>query len=251
MSDILDKLMWFARRRFAVVRISPDVNRTATWVDELLREKGYQSARQAVQHTATIRIDLTPHLDQIISGMKAHRRTQIRQYERDKGDWSFQCDDSSESLDAFYTLYHQTIANAGKKAKNNEDLRNMHGNLSKKRFSFIFIVRYQDRPVVGALNVAVGKRLWYLYGGSVKGEGAMSGSGFVLHWEIIKWAKDRGYEEYDLQGVPDPPNPDDPAYGVYKFKRTWEGVLERLIGEYDYTPYPFLRRIVNWKLAYQ
>ena len=47
----------------------------------------------------------------------------------------------------------------------------------------------------------------------------MSGADVLLEWEIIKWAKERGYEEYDLRGMPDVSGPDDPLYGVYIHKR--------------------------------
>ena len=91
-----------------------------------------------------------------------------------------------------------------------------------------------------------GKRLWYLYGGSSQEHGAAAGAGVLLHWEIIKWAKTKGFAEYDLQGVPDEVNPDDPLHGVYVFKRGWGGKLVQLVGEYDYSPYPFLKTSMNW-----
>ena len=126
----------------------------------------------------------------------------------------------------------------------------MHHWLAPFGSSFVFIVKYQNRPVAGAVIVAIGRRLWYLYGGSVKEDRTISGAGVVLHWEIIKWAKNQGYTEYDLQGMPEITGPDDPMYGIYRFKQAWGGELVHLIGEYDYTPYPFLGRILEWKLPH-
>ena len=71
----------------------------------------------------------------------------------------------------------------------------------------------------------------------------------LLHWEIIKWAKHNGHTKYDLHGFPEPSGRDDPLYGVCPFKRGWGGELLRLVGEYDYSPYPLLGKLMEWKIS--
>ena len=147
-------------------------------------------------------------------------------------------------------MYHQTITGVGGSLKSFDEMFLMHESLASVGSSFVFIVEFQNRPVAGAFIVAIGKRLWYLYGGSAKGNDAVSGAGVALHWEIIKWAKRHGYVEYDLQGFPDVAGPDSPLYGVYLFKRGWGGQRVRLIGEYDYSPYPLLGKLMDWKISH-
>jgi peptidoglycan pentaglycine glycine transferase (the first glycine) len=250
LSEVLDRLVQLARRRFAVVRISPDVKQTATWVRQMLLEKGFYQAKQPIQHTATIRLDLTQPLDRIVAGMKKGRRKDIRRFERDRTAWSFHSDDSLESLEILYRLYHQTIVRAGKSPKSFDEVRLMHESLAPYGSSFVFIVKYQDRPVAGIMVVAMNKHFWLFGAGTAKGDKAASGAGVVLHWEMIKWAKQHGYVEYDLLGMPDVTGPDDVMYGIYLFKRGWGGEYVRLIGEYDYAPYPLLGRILEWKLPH-
>lgn len=249
LSEVLDKLVLIASRRFAVVRISPDVRQAATWVKELFMEKGFYQAKHPIQHTATIRLDLRKPLEQIITGMEKRRRSDVRKHERDTGDWSFHCGDSSHLLDTFHSMYHSTMLDATGVAKSLHEVRLMHRLLAPHHSSFIFIVEHQSRSVAGALIVAMGNRLWYLYGGSAKGDDGVSGAGVVLHWQIIKWAKERGYAEYDLQGIPENASPGDPLYGTYLFKRGWGGKVVRLLGEYDYPPYPFLGKLFEWHLT--
>ena len=249
-STVLSRLIRVARRRFAMVRVSPDVRQTTAWVRDMLLEKGFSQARHPIQHTATSRLDLTRSIDDIFAGIHRKRRSQIRQYERVKGDWVFQLDNSLHCLGSFYTLYRQTMTAAGQDAKSLDDISLMHNCLSPCGSSLVFLVKHHNIPVAGAVIVAIGKRLWYLYGGSLKDDQTVSGAGLVLHWEIIKWAKNQGYAEYDLQGLPRVIGPDDPMYGIYHFKQAWGGESVQLIGEYDYAPYPLLGKFIERRLQH-
>lgn len=249
LSEILDTLKQLARRRVAVVRISPDVGPEATWVEAALREKEFDRAKQPIQHTVTMRLNLMQPLDEIVARMERGRRYWVRRIEADRSNWSFSSDNAPDALRVFYRMYHETLLRSGESPKTSNEMLLMHQTLAPVSSSFVFIVKFRNRPVAGAVVVATGKRLWYLYGGSAKGDDAESGAGVSLHWEIIKWAKERGYVEYDLQGVPDQAAPGDPLYGVYLFKRGWGGRLVNLVGEYDYSPYPLLKTLLHQKVS--
>lgn len=248
-SEILARLVHLARRKLAVVRVSPDVEHTVTWVPDKFSSKEFNKAKRPVQHTTTLRVSLKPPISQIISDMEKGRRYLVRRFEKDGQDWLFDNDNSLENLKTFYSLYSQTISNADGEPKSLKDMCIMHDTLAPHDFSFVFTASYQNHPVSGAEIVAVGKRLWYLYGGSAKGDDAASGAGIFLHWEIIKWAKEQGYAEYDLQGIPDEIDADDPLHGIYLFKRRWGGERVLLTGEYDYSPYPLLGRLLDWNIS--
>ena len=55
----------------------------------------------------------------------------------------------------------------------------------------------------------------------------------LIHWNVIEWAKERGYKEYDLWGIPANPTLNHPLWGVYKFKKGFNGVTHKFIGAYD------------------
>lgn len=249
LSKVLDRLKQLARSHFAVVRVSPNLTNDAIWVKQALMGKRFIASEHPIQHTSNITIDLTRSLDELITGMERRRRKEIRRFERDGVDWSFQCVNTSDGLDILYPLYYDTISQAGATLKSLNDIKQMHETLVSYDSSFIFIVNYQDHPVAGVVALTLGNRLWPYYAGTAKGDNAVSGAGVVLHWEVIKWAKNHGYVEYPLQGMPDVSGPDDPLYGVYLFKRGWGGRYVRLIGEYDYSPYPLLGRLLDRKLS--
>ena len=249
LSDILDRLTQLARSRFSVVRVCPDVERTTVWVEEMLLEKGFNRAKRSVGHTATIRIDLTQSLDDITAGMSRTRRQNVHYLENAGDVWSCDHDASLDSLKMLYGMYQQTMLRAGKTPKCYHDLCLMHETLSSYGSSFILVIKHFDRPVAAVLIVAMRKHFWMFGASMVEDAKDLKCASVALYWEIIKWAKSQSYTEFDLQGIPDPPKPDDPLYGVYDFKQRWGGEEIRLIGEYDYTQFPILVRLLERKLA--
>ena len=248
-SDVLDRLVQLANRRLAVVRVCPDVKRNTKWVEEILARKGFRKANRSVGHTATIRLDLTQSIDHIIAGMHKDRRRDVRLLMQRGDTWSSYQDDSLTSFDLLYSMYHKTIERVGKSPKSYRDLRLMHETLSSYGASFILVVQYNNRPVSAVLLVPMKKQFWGFGASMTEDAKQLKYATVALYWEVIKWAKSRGYAEFDLQGIPDPPNPGDPLYGVYRFKHLWGGEEVHLIGEYDYTRFPFLIRLLEWKLG--
>jgi len=71
-----------------------------------------------------------------------------------------------------------------------------------------------------------------MYGASIK-EGRNVMPNHALHWHLIKWAKEKGYKVYDLWGIPSAPSEKHPLYGVYRFKKGFNGASKSWIGVYD------------------
>ncbi len=65
---------------------------------------------------------------------------------------------------------------------------------------------------------------------------------YLLQWEAIRWARQKGCKIYDMWGVPDSPetvleenflNRSDGLWGVYRFKRGFGGKIHRTVGAWD------------------
>lgn len=55
----------------------------------------------------------------------------------------------------------------------------------------------------------------------------------TMHYDMLKYAIDHGYEYYNMYGISSDLSEKDPMYGVYEFKKKFGGVVVELIGEYD------------------
>jgi lipid II:glycine glycyltransferase (peptidoglycan interpeptide bridge formation enzyme) len=50
---------------------------------------------------------------------------------------------------------------------------------------------------------------------------------YLLQWEVMRWARERGKRYYDMVAVPRPENlhEEDPLWGVYRFKVVFGGEI--------------------------
>lgn len=68
---------------------------------------------------------------------------------------------------------------------------------------------------------------------------------YSIHYKMICYAIEHGYDTYNFYGISGNIVKDDPMYGVYLFKRGFGGQVVELIGEYDYPVSKF------WYFVYQ
>ena len=67
---------------------------------------------------------------------------------------------------------------------------------------------------------------------------------YLLQWNMIRWAVEKGCRVYDFRGVPGDVGEDHPLYGLVKFKRGFNGDYTEFVGEMDLVLSPFWYRII-------
>ncbi|MBN1231484.1 MAG: peptidoglycan bridge formation glycyltransferase FemA/FemB family protein [Anaerolineales bacterium] len=112
----------------------------------------------------------------------------------------------------------------------------------------LLIAYYQDIPLAGLMLFLNGNRSWYFYGASTNEERNRMPT-YLLQWEAILTAKAAGCVEYDLWGIPDVEpeqleaefqSRSDGLWGVYRFKRGFNGTITRSSGTWDKVYRPIL-----------
>ena len=211
---------------------------------------GFQRSPASVQPPRTLMIDLRGDEDQILGKMKQKTRYNIRLALK-KGVIVH----PSADLEAFYKLISITSNRAEFGVHSKAYYQRAYDLFHPTGESEIFVAKYDGEPLAALMVFARGKRAWYLYGASGdKYRDRMPT--YILQWEAMRWARDRGCEWYDLWGVPDVDQEQleknfttrsDGLWGVYRFKRGFGGILMRVLGPYDriYNPllYSFYRFI--------
>lgn len=56
---------------------------------------------------------------------------------------------------------------------------------------------------------------------------------YTIHWEMIKYGITNNYNKYNFYGITGDFNKKNPLYGLYLFKKGFDGYVEELIGEFD------------------
>ncbi len=96
----------------------------------------------------------------------------------------------------------------------------------------LYMAYLDGKAIAGTLAIGYGDKVWYLYGASAN-EYRNVMPNYLLQWEMIKWAIERGARVYDFRGVSGDLSEDNPLYGLYRFKRGFNGEFTEFVGEMD------------------
>lgn len=67
----------------------------------------------------------------------------------------------------------------------------------------------------------------------------------IIVSELIKKAKEDGYDYYNFYGITGDFDPKNEHYGLYAYKRQYGGEVVELVGQFEYTISPLMKRIYN------
>jgi vancomycin resistance protein VanK len=96
----------------------------------------------------------------------------------------------------------------------------------------LFTAEHEGDLVAATVLVQVGGHVWYSYGASSSEKREVRGSNAV-QWEMIRHALAQGADVYDLRGITDTLDPDDPHVGLIQFKVGTGGEAVEYAGEWD------------------
>lgn len=243
MSRLLTELVRVARQHRAIfLRIEPaHPNNPAA--HQFLRCRGFQPNRYTNQPRATIILDLTQDLDDILKQMSKKTRQYIRRAAREGVTVRV---GGCKDLSAFYDLMQIT----GQRGEFSPRIRDYYEyewqTFDSNGQAVLLLAYYQDQLLAGRMAFCFGNRAAEFHAGSSDEHTGLRPN-YLLAWEAIKWAKAQGCRTYDLWGIPDEVGQDvyegkdlpqeersDGLWGVYRFKRGFGKNVIYYVGAYDY-----------------
>jgi len=96
----------------------------------------------------------------------------------------------------------------------------------------VWLARHEGDLVAATIEIRVGTHAWYSYGASSTEKRDVRGSNAV-QWAMIRDALATGASVYDLRGITDTLDPDDPHVGLIQFKVGTGGEAVEYAGEWD------------------
>ncbi len=240
------------QERAVFLRVEPDLWQPISGAAIDSHLPGFVSTENTIQPPRTILIDLRTSEEEILMGMKPKTRYNIRLAKR-KNVVIHQSADVQ--------TFHRMSLTTGKRDEfgiHNLDYYQRAYDLFNPGGSCVLLLaEFEGQPLAGLMAFAHGETAWYFYGASTNHERNRMPT-YLLQWEAIRWAKQKGCKVYDMWGVPDKPknvleenflNRSDGLWGVYRFKRGFGGEIRRTIGAWDrvyhqipYKLYEFLVR---------
>ncbi|MBN1312804.1 MAG: peptidoglycan bridge formation glycyltransferase FemA/FemB family protein [Anaerolineae bacterium] len=246
---LLDELKKIACKNGVLfLRIEPAILHDLA-VGHMLNRFGFVSSKFTNQPRATLVLDLTPDLSEILAQMKRVARSRIR-YAECCG--VTVCPGEEKDLPFFYELMQATGERGGFLPRT-YDYYEQQWRAFSHRGEAVMLLAFHKEQLLGA-------RMSFRFANRAAGLHACSRleyselrANWLLVWEEIKWAKLSGCRTLDLWGIPDEvgeavhagkeipkTGPGGELWGVYQFKRGFTQNVVYYAGAYDYVQAPLL-----------
>ena len=143
----------------------------------------------------------------------------------------------SEISSQMHQVYQDTYKRGGAIAYQNEYIDREWEVFSKNGNAKMFTVYYQGKLISWGMVLICGKRAFYHQGGNILVKNAPAS--YLMQWNGIKFASQKGCVSYDFWGVSKESEPNHPWANISLFKRGFGGNDVALLHAQDY--------ILSWK----
>ena len=248
---VLGDLQQFAKKQGAIfIKIDPDVvlgtgipeseeeqiNPIGQKLQSALKQRGWRYSDDQIQFRNTVLVDLQEDEEVILMRMKSKTRYNIRLSGR-KGvamrvgtsdDWAM-----------LYKMYAETSLRDGFAIRDENYYKTVWSTFQPSSFPTAepLIAEVDGEPVAAIFVFYFAERAYYVYGMSTTNHRNKMPT-YLLQWEAMKRAKERGCTVYDLWGAPETFDESDSMWGVFRFKQGLGGEVVRTLGAWDYAPNP-------------
>ncbi len=228
---ILEVLVPFAKKHHVfAIRIESELDRNE---QPTLTRHGLIKAQPIIPNPSTITLDVSPDIDQILTGLPQKGRYAIKRAERD-GVTVTPVKATDKNCQIMFDLLSET-AEGKFGTRSYEYYRTFWQRFEAAGYGQLFFAYYNNQVVAGAYAMVYGQKSTYKDGASIRKRTAY-GASHLLQWHVIKWAKSRGATLHDFCGSPPSDeinNPDHKHYGIGLFKTSFSKNVTDYIGCFD------------------
>jgi len=249
-ADDLDELFrraeTLARERRAVfLKIDPDIPVTGDTITAHLLRNGFRpspdtGSLSGVQPKCVFRLDLRPSEEDLLRAMDQKTRYNLRLAEK-KG-VVVRAVSVRKDVETFFRLLQETAVRDKFLIRPLQYLVDIQRLLEPRDDAQFFLAEREGEAISGGLAIKSGPLCLYAYGASANA-GRQYMPNHLVQWTMVRWAKARGCLVYDFRGVPSDPRPDDPLFGLFRFKKGFGGTFTEFVGEHDRVYIPWLYRV--------
>jgi lipid II:glycine glycyltransferase (peptidoglycan interpeptide bridge formation enzyme) len=176
--------------------------------------------------------------DQLLAGMNQLWRRNIKKAAKSGVEVT---QGSAADLPAFHPLYVETAKRDGFTPRPLSYFQTMFDALLAEDPDRIrlYLAHHEGDLVAATTWVRVGTHAWYSYGASSTAKREVRGSN-AIQWRMITDALEAGATAYDLRGITEGLDADDPHLGLIQFKVGTGGEAVEYLGEWDKPINPLL-----------
>jgi lipid II:glycine glycyltransferase (peptidoglycan interpeptide bridge formation enzyme) len=199
-----------------------------------MKERGWRFSTSQVQFRNTVTLDLSGDEDEWLKRMKQKTRYNLRLAQRNGVAVR---EAEPEEYPDLYRMYAETSVRDGFMIRPEQYYLDVWEIFRNAGLVSPLVAEVNGEKIAGLVLFHFGKTAWYLYGMSTS-QHREKMPNYLLQWEAMRRAREKGCLKYDLWGAPDKFTETDAMAGVFRFKTGLGGVVERTCGAWDYVVSP-------------
>ena len=201
------------------IRVRPQIleNKKNT---ALFFKMGFKNAPMHLHAELTRQLDLAKSEESLLSEMRKTTRYEIKQAL--KMGIKITSSKNPDDIDEFYRLQSETAKRQGFIEFDKKFLKEQFKVFIKDNQVLLYTAYLGKKKLAQAFVIFYGEEADYHYGASTL-EGRIYPGAYLIQWEAIKEAKNRGMKRYNLWGVSPEHETNHRFYGVSVFKRGFGG----------------------------
>ncbi|MHC1740784.1 MAG: lipid II:glycine glycyltransferase FemX [Anaerolineaceae bacterium] len=246
---VIEDLQTYARQnRLLFLKIDPELRlgtgvpgREGAWDDpvgievlEELKNRRWRFSDSQVQFRNTALLSMDGEEEDWLKRMKQKARYNLKISQRDG---VVVREALPEEFPLLYKIYAETSVRDGFVIRSQEYYLSLWNKFFEAGMLSPLVAEVDGTPVAGLMLFYLGKTAWYLYGMST-GQQREKMPNYLLQWEAMRVAKQKGCQVYDLWGAPDIFDESDSMFGVFRFKEGLGASVLRTCGAWDYVVNP-------------
>lgn len=217
------------------LKIDPDIKVDNEFFKNILKKYSFRRNEtgldfEGVQPNFVFRLDITPSEISLLQNMHSKWRYNIKLADR-KG-VKIRLAEGKNDLRVFYDILQETAIRDNFLIRGYEYFEWIWDYMVERGYAQVFLAEYQGQVISAAMVMLLGDKAWYLYGAS-SNEHRNVMPNYLIQWEMICWARKQGCTLYDFRGVSGDLDESNPLYGLYRFKKGFNGQFTEFIGEWD------------------
>jgi len=248
LSELINGAVAYAKKKKAYIfKLDPDVPSSETEFKNALTDLGFAPPSdslnfEGIQPRYVFRLTTAGQSEEsLMEAFESKTRYNIRLAQR-KG-VEVRIEQGPESIAEFGRIMRTTGERDNFVVRTDSYFANMLEALGEN--ARLYMAYHDGKAIAGSLAIAYGDKVWYLYGASSNDSRNVMPN-YLLQWNIILWALERGARIYDFRGVSGDLSPDNPLYGLYRFKKGFSGEFTEFLGEFDMVLRPTMKKTVEF-----
>ncbi len=233
LNNLLDELKDFAKKQHVFLfKCDPEIplKEKAKLSKELIKTTDIQT------NIHTVLVDLNKSESTILKDLPQKGRYAINRAKKD-GVKVVAVDANTKNCEIMFNLLNETANGAGFSLKPKSYYFSYWKRLSHLKMGQLFFAKFENKVVASAFVMILGKKATYKDGASNRKKETY-GASYLLQWEAMLWAKEKGALSYDLCGSPaswEIKNQEHPYYRIGKFKTQFNKEVTDYVGTYDFS----------------